>query len=743
MTTIPNLNPLPAVTGDDLLITHDITTNRSGRVSATSVRDFVISTLELEDSNITTVNIKTLVGAGNPTATNWRSVIYGQAKLVFIPAGYQVRCNFLPDDDVRKFVGYGDILTQDQWGHEHIFSVDKMISGPDFSPKQKIAQAARMLSGPALRIGAIGDSITDGAWGDGFEAGGNQPVDGSGNLNSTNYNHNTTGGGVGSWFAHCIRSLVDLCGDTPSHDRELYFGWNAASSGKKLFDGWAYRNFDYGFFQNTAYENKAPQVLFVSMGVNDTALVFSSAHFDTYLDQFDKLIRKAWGYGSTVAFVSLQWMRNDWSLNEQAIKLSLEKKYPNTDVISAGAMLREFGTSMVGNNFYDAWRHTEAGSPVHDLLHPAGYGHRLIGGYVASQFFSTKVVTAKNGLNALPNFTYTIGYDELYPEGINIVGILDYLAPNQSWPLMNRNAAPEDLNMRFFVWCDDPTLVFNVLQPSPPTRTAANYNDQIKVWAGNTTVSPVTFNLASNGRTAYDTNAGTPDIRPLVTYGERLYLGLNIIDVIYDGTISSTIMPLLCIRKLVNNVSFGPVTKTLGIGTFYPTPLSNRGLAGVSPISYPEMNFNGTQNIDVLPDAYPVTGTAFIQTVHVASAALGAGVIGLYKHMTGDGILVARDPVVTTQVNIHSVIKGIKTLVGTVTGTFTSSFIVKFAQKDTEIQIDVYDSALAKTTTSTTGKPVTGGSVGLANTNGSATALISVYGASIDITDYRGGTLLM
>lgn len=41
MTTIPNLNPIPAVTGDDYLITHDITTNRSGRVSAASVKTYV------------------------------------------------------------------------------------------------------------------------------------------------------------------------------------------------------------------------------------------------------------------------------------------------------------------------------------------------------------------------------------------------------------------------------------------------------------------------------------------------------------------------------------------------------------------------------------------------------------------------------------------------------------------------------------------------------------------------------
>jgi hypothetical protein len=41
MTTIPNLNPIPAVTGDDYLITHDTATNRSGRVSALDLKTYV------------------------------------------------------------------------------------------------------------------------------------------------------------------------------------------------------------------------------------------------------------------------------------------------------------------------------------------------------------------------------------------------------------------------------------------------------------------------------------------------------------------------------------------------------------------------------------------------------------------------------------------------------------------------------------------------------------------------------
>ena len=52
MTTIPNLNPIPAVTGDDYLITHDITTNRSGRVSVNALKQHVSQEI-ISDQDIT------------------------------------------------------------------------------------------------------------------------------------------------------------------------------------------------------------------------------------------------------------------------------------------------------------------------------------------------------------------------------------------------------------------------------------------------------------------------------------------------------------------------------------------------------------------------------------------------------------------------------------------------------------------------------------------------------------------
>ncbi|RTL06257.1 hypothetical protein EKK58_05895 [Candidatus Dependentiae bacterium] len=56
MTTVPNLNPIPVVTGDDLLISHDIATNRSGRISASVLKDYISNQIII-DGDITASTI--------------------------------------------------------------------------------------------------------------------------------------------------------------------------------------------------------------------------------------------------------------------------------------------------------------------------------------------------------------------------------------------------------------------------------------------------------------------------------------------------------------------------------------------------------------------------------------------------------------------------------------------------------------------------------------------------------------
>lgn len=82
----------------------------------------------------------------------------------------------------------------------NIFDVALSTDGAKFSASELINQG--LINYPAeFSIGAVGDSITDGAWGkQGYTS---NPNTGSPdfNLNSTNYDHSAgTNGGSRSWF---------------------------------------------------------------------------------------------------------------------------------------------------------------------------------------------------------------------------------------------------------------------------------------------------------------------------------------------------------------------------------------------------------------------------------------------------------------------------------------------------------------------------------------------------------------
>lgn len=107
-------------------------------------------------------------------------------------------------------------------------------------------------------------------------------------------------------------------------------GYNCAKSGAKLTDGWGYRNFDYGFFQNAAYGNTAPDTLLISMGWNDV----DGVNFESYLDNFDALIRKSWGYGCSVGLVTCNMNDSSRSGLEGAIKRTLASKYHRLNILT-------------------------------------------------------------------------------------------------------------------------------------------------------------------------------------------------------------------------------------------------------------------------------------------------------------------------------------------------------------------------------------------------------------------------
>ncbi|EMM6473291.1 hypothetical protein RJO68_004438, partial [Enterobacter hormaechei] len=67
--------------------------------------------------------VKYVPGVVIDGTTDNRAAVYAYTGQIYVPKGVQLRCNFLPDDDVTKFIGEGKILTRDPWGNEHVFDV--------------------------------------------------------------------------------------------------------------------------------------------------------------------------------------------------------------------------------------------------------------------------------------------------------------------------------------------------------------------------------------------------------------------------------------------------------------------------------------------------------------------------------------------------------------------------------------------------------------------------------------------
>ncbi|MXR98564.1 hypothetical protein GTJ66_23290, partial [Enterobacter hormaechei] len=223
--------------------------------------------------------VKYVPGVVIDSTTDNRAAVYAYTGQIYVPKGVQLRCNFLPDDDVTKFTGEGKILTRDPWGNEHVFDVSLATHGSKYTAFNVINQFARRNT--QCRVGIVGDSITDGAYGAGWVA---NPTDANGDLSSTNYDHNGNGG-AGSWF----RTFTDWLNRFTKNGAFIFKAENCASSGKRLIDGWANRNFDHGFFKNTAYGNVPPDVCFMSMGVNDNGQL-DTLGFDQYLFRFEQFI---------------------------------------------------------------------------------------------------------------------------------------------------------------------------------------------------------------------------------------------------------------------------------------------------------------------------------------------------------------------------------------------------------------------------------------------------------------------
>ncbi|MDW1507437.1 phage tail protein [Vibrio sp. Vb5031] len=563
-------------------------------------------------------SIITIPGISLDINVDNRDVIYAHGSNIYVPKDVTVRCNFLPDDDVRKLFGEGKVLTRDPWGNEHVFDVNLATNGPRFTSRNRINQGMRL--GTNITVGALGDSITDGADSSGWVA---NPTDGNGNLSSVNYDHSNNGG-RGSWFRVFVDNLNTISA------KSAIKGFNASSSGKKLIDGWSNRNFDYGFFQNSAYQNRAPDVLLIAMGVNDNGLINGNADFDTYLDEFDKIIRKAWGYGATVGVVSITNTAKTWGYLEGAIKRYLNELYRAVEMFDLAKYLEKYRKSGSVTSF-DLWYDV---SNVYDTTHPNDIGQQFLGGAMTKELLDNQVISVSDGSNIVPQTSSDV-LVRGYPSQVDYNPALENVSGgwlDEFKGLAYVSPTNENISCWYFIWCEENDLSLVCMEPKANTYTSSGRSHSIKTILNDFGAEENSYSIASTGLSSISSY--------MTTKLSRLGYGLNLIRVVYDGQPSKAYLPIMMFRNN-RNLAVIPTTRRRF------TEPSNK------PISlfggqdrFLNRRFQPYDARDELPDSfdgksYPVVGYVKVQVPD------SCGVCIFAKELANKGVILMRKDAAT------------------------------------------------------------------------------------------------
>lgn len=647
-----------------------------------------------------------------------RGVIFSYPGKVHVPVDITVRCNLLPSDDVRKFVGHGSVITTDPWGFTHTLDVAAVNSGPKLTTRQMLSRANVALSSmSSVRVGCLGDSITDGAWGGEFES--PNPTDVDGNLSSTDYIHGATEATGGkAWFTRCINNLIGLIGHNADHPRFMFTPFNAASSGKGIANGWAYRNFDYGFFQNQAYGNDSPDVLFVSMGTNDVLMARTPELQDDYIDKCSALIAKAAGYGcKSVCFIAItHWRPLAVAFYEATFK-HISARHPTVDFVNVAKHLEDYSNSGKGS-YTGAWLKLPSTGGGFDSVHPSVDGHKLIAGAVSYELMPDRVTRVCHGdrfVAAQPGATqaYTQPFDEIIPFGIPVNEA--WLLPETGWPIYQASSSSSglDLTLRHFVWCDEPMNVMIIEPKQADWPSGSTKTTSVSVMRhGYDESSLVTEPLSSSGRSFPSFCA---------TVVKDLVQGLNIIDIKYDNVLNMYAPLLQFYRSGYYSKSLGPIAINIPSNTAMLYRHSTE-----------------LETVNQHPERMPSRGSDWLATFRCGNFQNGLALLGWFDVHAGVAYGVLK--VSATQVQVCSVTSGVTmSPIQTIDGDFSSDITIQFAQIASGGLIQVTDSALLATSVSLT--DTHGGAFGLANTNLSP-ARVAITDARIDIP--RGnGTLII
>ncbi|EMM6471225.1 hypothetical protein RJO68_002304, partial [Enterobacter hormaechei] len=264
--------------------------------------------------------------------------------------------------------------------------------------------------------------------------------------------------------------------------------------------------------------------------------------FDQYFHEFEKIIRKAWGYGSPICFVTINNNDAPKAFLESAIKKRIERLFPKVEFLDLSIATTDAYADIGAYSISDVAKRD--GGTVFDQSHPSTIGHAYIGAYAAKEVFKERVYLATKNKNLIP--TTQLSFIGLgYPSGSRYIPSIatlsggDYLDALGGWGMIS--VASENVTCRYFIWSDVSDVAVNVFEPFNPTYTTPDRTNTYAVIL-NDIRNPayISGSLASNGIASFSGKQ--------TTYIGTIKKGLNIVSISYGGAPSKLFPPGLMFR---------------------------------------------------------------------------------------------------------------------------------------------------------------------------------------------------
>ncbi len=258
---------------------------------------------------------------------------------------------------------------------------------------------ANMAAGNAVKIACFGDSTTDGNSTAGWIQ---NPVDAAGNAVGI-IDHAATS--PNAWPTKLEPILRDM------FKNNKIKVCNAGYSGRRVHDGWAYRNYDAAITRNPSYGH--PDICFIGFGLNDIA--DGSFTVDKFCQHLELLIQKVMATGTVPVILSCDAHRRGGSNARNRVRSSREldegkralcEKYDIT-YLAIDAAEKDFWAK---NKDGHQWRNSQT-----DGLHYGNVGHAFKASWIASQLFKDVYVYTGTPM-VMDSFDSRSGYQYDYSD---------------------------------------------------------------------------------------------------------------------------------------------------------------------------------------------------------------------------------------------------------------------------------------------------------------------------------------